>query len=415
MAPVIPSVIDPVTTSGLIHPERLAALRAVEELLIRDRAQVMSVLTEVATYQASEYEVEAARLTLAGAVREVETYRPGPVTELAVFMPSNVILYSYVLYLLVPALFADRIRFRPSSKVHDQLRKLHDLLAPVHQLPVELVDSSQRAFIQDVVQPAQVVVFTGTYQNAEQIRSLLTPEHLLLYLGSGVNPFVVTPDADLDKAVRDAVEIRLLNSGQDCLAPDLFIVHESRRDEFVAGLIERLRPLRFGPTNDPTADYGPMVYSSALAEAANYLLRYQPHIVHGGHLNLSERRVEPTVIVLDQLDNKLAGTELFAPIFTVTSYQDEDKLASQLTSGGFVERAMGASVYGHAPRLVTALARRHMVTVNQTLLSLDDGNTPFGGRGPMANYVAHGGRVHPEPILVSKAVADHLTGKEVRP
>lgn len=45
--------------------------------------------------------------------------------------------------------------------------------------------------------------------------------------------------------------------------------------------------------------------------------------------------------------------------------------------------------------------------MNVPLTAVDDGNAPFGGRGHVANYIAYRGRLHAEPILISKAVAEH--------
>jgi aldehyde dehydrogenase (NAD+) len=394
-----------IDTGGIAHPERIAALERVRELLVSDRDRVLRLLTEGCTYRAAEYELDGAVATLAGAVAEVGTHRPGPVSRVAVFMPSNVLLYSYVLYLLVPTLFAEQVRFRPASLVARQLLSLHEALAPAHRLPIEPMAVSQRAFVRDGVGPADVVVFTGAYQNAEELRQQLGHGQLFLYLGSGINPFIVAPGADLDLAVRDAVAIRLLNSGQDCLAPDLFCVNRADLESFVDLLVRQLVSTRYGDYSDPGADFGPILYDDALEHAGQYLLRHQRHLVHGGRIDFRTRRVDPAVVVRPW-GGKVP--EVFAPIFTVVGYEDEARLADTLAGGVFAERAMGASVYGRSPRLVEALRERHMVTVDATLLSIDNGNEPFGGRGPMANYVTCDGRLHPEPILVSKAVADHL-------
>lgn len=403
--PLLPSTADRSADSvAFSMTDRLAALDRVRLLLLTERAQIRSLLTEVATYRAAEYEIDVALATLAGAADEIHRHDPPPVARQAVFMPSNVLLYSYVLYLLVPSLFVDRICFRPSQQISEPLLRLHDLLAPVHGLPVTPMAVSQRAFMRDGVAPADVVVFTGTYQNAELIRPQLRADQVFIYLGSGVNPFVVAPGADLDRAVSDAIQIRLLNSGQDCLAPDLFVINQDDLDSFVDRLVNRLVSLRFGPRTDAEADYGPIYYQGALEQAALHLFRHERELVHGGRIDLRRRQVEPTVL-RGTLHSKSGATELFAPVFHVVGYHDEAALASRLTHGGFAERAMGASVYGHAPGLVEALSRWHTVTVDQTLLAVDDGNAPFGGRGPMANYVAYGGRLHAEPVLLSKAVA----------
>lgn len=396
------------TVTAVSPQDRMASLHAVERLLTHEPGRIRRILTEVTTHRAAEYELGAARSALAGAGTEIATHRPGRVPRAAVFMPGNVLLYSYVLYLLVPSLFTDHLCFRPARDVRDTALALHHALAPVHELPVEPMLTSQREFVREGVATADLVVFTGAYQNAERLRPQLRPDQLFCYLGGGINPFVVAPGADLAAAVDGALAVRLLNSGQDCLAPDVFFVHASVLDDFVSRLVTALSGLRYGPVADPSADYGPAVYDSALEHAAQYLFRHQDAITHGGRVDFRTRWVEPSVLVTREFDRHLGRAEMFAPIFNVVGYDDEDRLRQLLCSGRFAERAMGATVYGRAEQLVSALAERHMVTVDETLLAADDGNAPFGGRGPMANYIAHRGRLTVEPVLLSKAVADHL-------
>ncbi|MFH8628876.1 aldehyde dehydrogenase family protein [Streptomyces lydicus] len=395
---------------GSLARHRAAAVHRVRDFLVNDAGTVHELLCEISTHRAARYEIESTVATLDGALDEVAAHRPGRVPRLAAFMPSNVILYSYALYLLVPALYTDRLVFRPSSRVKDQMRRLHTLLAEQHGLPIELTTASQRDFLHDHVLPADVVVFTGAYANAEQIRARLSPGQLFLFLGSGVNPFVVAPGADVERAARDAIAIRVLNTGQDCLGPDLFSVHEPLLEPFVDALVSELKGLRYGPYTDPDADFGPIFYDSALEDGAQFLARHRGDIVHGGHVDFRGRRLDPTVVVGEEVTPRTHVPEFFAPIFNVASYRDEDALATTLTTGMFTERALGSSVYGHAPRLVEALRRRTTVTLDTTLLSIDDGNAPFGGYGRMANYISDGHEVRAEPVLISKAVGAHRPG-----
>ncbi|MFI6765891.1 aldehyde dehydrogenase family protein [Streptomyces sp. NPDC050355] len=395
---------------GSIERRRAAAVHRVRDFLVNDAGTVHDLLCEISTHRAARYEIESTVATLDGALDEVAAHRPGRVPRLAAFMPSNVILYSYALYLLVPALYTDHLVFRPSSRVKDQMRRLHTLLAEQHGLPITLTGASQRDFLHDHVLPADVVVFTGAYANAEQIRAQLSPGQLFVFLGSGVNPFVVAPGADPEQAARDAIAIRVLNTGQDCLGPDLFSVHESLLDPFVDALVAELKGLRYGPYTDPDADFGPIFYDSALADGAQFLAGNRGEIVHGGHVDFRARRLDPTVVVGTEVTPRTHVPEFFAPIFNVAGYRDEDALAATLTTGMFTERALGSSVYGHAPRLVEALRRRTTVTLDTTLMSIDDGNAPFGGYGRMANYISDGRELRAEPVLLSKAVAAHRPG-----
>lgn len=411
-APLV-RTIAPVAASGsrngearIAPADRVRAVAAVLDLLRTDPGPVVEVLTEISIHKAVQLEIEAATRTLGGAVAEVLTHRPEHLSRMAVFMPSNVLLYSYVLYLLVPSLFVDRLVFRPSTQVAGQMRRLHEVLAPVHGLPIELAALSQRQFVDGPAAEADVIVFTGTYANAEQIRARLPAERLFLFFGQGINPFVVAPEADLDLASEHAVRIRLLNSGQDCFGPDVYFVHQSGLEPFVDGVVRQLTALRYGEYRDCEADYGALCYDGALETAADYLRAHRSHIVHGGRIDFRARKVEPTLLVRGFTD-QLTITELFSPILDVVGYDDPDQLCARLTSPFFNERAMGAMVYGRAPGLVEQLAKRHTVTLNATLLDAEDGNRPFGGRGMRANYASRRGRRVAEPLLISKAVADH--------
>ena len=105
--------------------------------------------------------------------------------------------------------------------------------------------------------------------------------------------------------------------------------------------------------------------------------------------------------------------ELFSPIFNVIRYDSAKQLQGRLSCGFFDERAMGAMVYGVDRDTVNLLAKRHTVCENSTLLDVDNGNKPFGGYGIIANYLAHRGKRVAEPLLISKAVADHLESSAI--
>ncbi|MBP2476770.1 acyl-CoA synthetase (AMP-forming)/AMP-acid ligase II/acyl-CoA reductase-like NAD-dependent aldehyde dehydrogenase [Crossiella equi] len=390
------------------HPQRLAALRAVAEFVRTDPQPLIDVLCEISNHKAVLDEIEAGLAALDGALEEVSTYRPGRVPKMAVFMSSNVLFYSYVLYNLIPSLYTDEIVFRPSGQVAGTTKKLHELLAPVHGLgSVELTTLSQAQFVEVPVAEADVLVFTGAYANAEQVRSYLREDQMLLFFGQGVNPFVVAEGADIDLAVTDAVRIRMLNSGQDCFAPDVFLVHAGEAEAFVDQLTKRVAELRYGGYTDPAADYGPLYYDSAIEAAADYLRQHREHIVAGGRLDFRSRHLEPAVLVRPY-SKRITVEETFAPIFNVVVYQNAQQLRSFVNHPTVNERAMGAMVYGDAPDVVAALGKRHHVCVNLTVLDTDDGNKPFGGHGIAANYVAYQGQRVAEPLLISKAVAEHL-------
>jgi succinate-semialdehyde dehydrogenase/glutarate-semialdehyde dehydrogenase len=72
-----------------------------------------------------------------------------------------------------------------------------------------------------------------------------TVKRVSMELG-GNAPMIVFEDADLEKALDLAVPTKYANSGQVCVAPDRFYIHESLHDSFVEGFSRRARALRLG-------------------------------------------------------------------------------------------------------------------------------------------------------------------------
>lgn len=388
--------------------ERIDAIHRLIEFLQTNEPQVLNLLTEHAGYAAAQSELHGTIKALRGAEQEVLQHARGQVVDcIAVFMPSNMVLYFYALYLVIPSLYSRRVLCRPSSHIVQQTERLHRLLQPVHRLPVSLQLVSQRVFMEESVPQAQLVVFTGTYVNAEQVRHQLSPEkQTYVFFGQGVNPAVVGDQADIEQAVNDLIAARMFNTGQDCMGPNVLFVAREQVQRFSECLRERLSRLVFGARQDPAADYNPIFYMSTLSTLSQYFTDNGQFIDHGGTIDFAQRKIAPTVL-RGSLANRAPVIEYFGPVFHVIDYPDEARLISELDSSFYRDRAMGASVHG-SPALAEFLRGNHMVAVNQSLFDIENGNQPFGGYGQMANYVFHARRVKRAPILLSQVVGEHF-------
>ncbi len=386
--------------------DTLAALSRTADHVQSERDRFVEVLTQITDRKAAEVEIDGFVATLRGAAAEYALHQPPTVPASWVFMPSNMVLYSYALYLLVPACFTTRISFRPSSRIREVTLRLHELLAPVHGLDITAFTGTQGAYTDSIRGNPGTVVFTGRYENAEELRVALGSEQLLLFFGQGVNPFIITGRADIPRAAADGVRIRMLNSGQDCLAPDIYFVHRPVAEEFREQLARHVGALTFGPAADPTRDYGSIQDPAVLQQVTRYLIANRHRIRHGGAVDVAESHVLPTVLAWDATE-PLDVSEQFAPVFNLVVYDDESTLRRVLDTLPFTERAFGASVYGADDALVDFLRERHMVSVDATLIEIENGNKPFGGRGVRAGYAALRGQRHPQPLLISKAVAEY--------
>ncbi|MCP2253720.1 Acyl-CoA synthetase (AMP-forming)/AMP-acid ligase II [Prauserella aidingensis] len=411
---VIPVKRDPAGASETARPsvipfpDRLENLDAVAGALRERRGELLAVLTEVCDYKTAYGEIDASIAALEGAAAEVTRFEPGPVDQIAVLMPSNIPLYSYVLYLLIPSLYSRRVVFRPSRRISDQTRKLHELLSGLHGLPIVLDENDQRTFMAEEGAASNVLVFTGTYGNAEKIRAKLRSDQLLLYFGQGVNPFIVAADADLQSAVDGLIRARMLNSGQDCFGPDVVYVDAAVGAQFCNLLCRRVEKLRYGTFDDPNADYGAMFYLDAFDASLEFLSKNRDYLAVGGQANFADNHLRPTVLI-QPANQTMKPPELFAPIFNVVPFTSLAWLHEAVMHPYFEERSLAATVYGTLPETVEMLGTRHVVTVNETIIDVENGNLPFGGTGIRANYAAIGKKRYAQPLLISKAVADHLT------
>ena len=80
----------------------------------------------------------------------------------------------------------------------------------------------------------------------------------------GNAPFLVFEDADIAAAVQGAVQAKMRNAGQTCVAANRFLVHASVAEEFTAGLTEAFDRLVVGHGADDGTTVGPLIESSAV-------------------------------------------------------------------------------------------------------------------------------------------------------
>ncbi|MCS0637460.1 CoA-acylating methylmalonate-semialdehyde dehydrogenase [Streptomyces sp. LP05-1] len=90
--------------------------------------------------------------------------------------------------------------------------------------------------------------------------------------GGAKNHMIVMPDADLDQAVDALIGAGYGSAGERCMAISVAVpVGEETGDALVARLKERIAGLRIGTSDDPEADFGPLVSRDALDRVRRYV------------------------------------------------------------------------------------------------------------------------------------------------
>ncbi|WP_055567640.1 CoA-acylating methylmalonate-semialdehyde dehydrogenase [Streptomyces atriruber] len=90
--------------------------------------------------------------------------------------------------------------------------------------------------------------------------------------GGAKNHMIVMPDADLDQAVDALIGAGYGSAGERCMAISVAVpVGEETADALVTRLKERVAELRIGRSDDPEADFGPLVSRDALDRVRRYV------------------------------------------------------------------------------------------------------------------------------------------------
>lgn len=113
---------------------------------------------------------------------------------------------------------------------------------------------------EQLVREADQVILTGSIETAERFRSW-RPDLRLFAETSGKNAIIVTPQADMDLAVRDVVTSAFGHAGQKCSASSLVILVGSAgfSKRFQRQLVDSVRSMKPGYPWDLSTQMGPCV------------------------------------------------------------------------------------------------------------------------------------------------------------
>ncbi|WP_106419546.1 NAD-dependent succinate-semialdehyde dehydrogenase [Salinicola tamaricis] len=207
-----------------------------------------------------------------------------------------------------------------------------------------------------------------------------TLTRMTLELG-GNAPFIVFDDADLEAALEGAVGAKLRNSGQVCISPNRFYVHDAIHDRFIEALAERVSRVEVGDGMRDDFVVGPMINRAGFDKVASLVDEARAHgarIVLGGQAHAAGGLFyEPTIVSGLDDDAEMARTEIFGPVFAVYRFDTEDEVIARAnaTEYGLVAYAYTRDL-GRSLRLSRAL-EAGMVILNSG--SVGTASVPFGG------------------------------------
>ncbi|WP_431972265.1 CoA-acylating methylmalonate-semialdehyde dehydrogenase [Nocardia sp. bgisy134] len=152
--------------------------------------------------------------------------------------------------------------------------------------------------------------------------------------GGAKNHAIVMPDADLDDVADQLIGAGYGSAGERCMAISVAVpVGEETADRLVAKLTERVHKLNIGRSDDPGADFGPLVGKDGVDRVNNYV---QIGIDEGAELVVDGRGltvegsedgyfVGATLFDKVTADMRIYKEEIFGPVVSVVRAKDYEE------------------------------------------------------------------------------------------
>ncbi|UAY93616.1 betaine-aldehyde dehydrogenase [Pectobacterium polaris] len=206
------------------------------------------------------------------------------------------------------------------------------------------------------------VSFTGGIASGKTVMANAagsTLKDVTMELG-GKSPLIIFDDADLDKAADIAMMANFFSSGQVCTNGTRVFIPQALQAQFEEKILARVQRIRIGDPTDEQVNFGPLVSFPHRESVLRYIesgKREGARVLVGGEPMTDEKYaqgafVAPTVFTDCRDDMTIVREEIFGPVMSILTYQNEDE----------VIRRANESEYGLAAGIVTCdLNRAHWV------------------------------------------------------
>lgn len=370
----------------------------------RNEKVLIDLLLDYESFVTAEDEIFRSKDSLENIEKEIHYLTNSRVNTMCTFFPVNLPLYSLVIFSIIPSLMSGKVFIRPPHLIASLIKEIINILDVKSLFPnVEIVEMERGLFRDAYASVADVVLFTGKYENAIELQSMC-PDALFIYNGAGINPVVVTESADINLATKKVIEMRTFNSGQDCAGSDAILVHKSVAKKFINLLKSATKEINVGDYHNRSNTVGRITKQDRLPELRNFFEIQKKYLIYGGEINLEKGIVFPTIFVEEMKEvSSIHFTEFFAPVFYVLVYEGNNDLKKYFLNQHYQDHAMYISLFGESS-FINSISSS-VILKNKIINDTEQGNDPYGGYGSKANFVIYRGKKMIRPILISREIA----------
>jgi len=299
--------------------------------------------------------------------------------------PSNMIIRK-----ISPAIAAGcTVILKPSKETPLSALALMELFDkagfPEGVVNIVLGDSSTIGTILSESDDVQKITFTGSTEVGQKLNEQAAPtlKNVSMELG-GHAPYIIFPDADIERAVDTLIQTKFINNGQVCTSPNRIFIHKDIKEKVTDRIVEAIKDVTVGNgLDDPTT--GPLINQSGVEKVMDQLKDATDKgakILAGGH-KLEDGEYAngnffgPTVLDGVTKDMDIFYQETFGPVIPLITFEDEEKVIEDANDTAFGLASYFFSTNIHTVENVSNKLQYGMVGVNDTEIS--NSATPFGG------------------------------------
>lgn len=389
---------------------RLEQLRGIERLVDEREADIAAALAEDLGRSAVEAwlgDIASTRAEAAYARKHLKKWMrrrrmPLPLAQLpgrgwVQYDPLGAVLiigpWNYPLYLslapLVAAVAAGNCAVIKPSELAPATSALLARLLPQYVDPaaVRVVEGDAATTQELLAAGFDHALFTGGTEIGRKIMAAAAPTltPVTLELG-GKSPVVVAADADIDVAARRIAWVKLLNSGQTCIAPDYVLAERPIAGKLVEKIAANIREFQ---SAEPSSTL-PIVNQRQFDRLVSLIDATDGEVVIGGRWDTSTMRIEPTVVLNPSPTDPMMADEIFGPILPVLSIESLDGAVQFVTSR---PKPLALYVFTASQERGRALVDRIPsggAVINHVAMHCLVPSLPFGGVGASGMGAYHG-------------------------
>ena len=315
--------------------------------------------------------------------------KPSPYGVVLIISPWN---YPFLLTMgpLIDAIAAgNTVLIKPSAYSPHTSQIIKDLIAECfRQEYVSVILGGREENNCLLKQKFDYIFFTGSKAVGKEVLRMAAP-HLTpvtLELG-GKSPCIVEKSANLKLAAKRIVFGKFLNCGQTCVAPDYIYCDESVKLQLLLEMKkEIIRQYGVHPLTNET--YGKIINQKHFDRICGLI--DSSKVVHGGNMDTSSLKIEPTIMNHVTFDDAVMQEEIFGPVLPILTY---DSISEAVNNIRAMSHPLALYIFSgdtHVAENVIARIGFGGGCINDTLIHLATSEMPFGGFGESGMGSYHG-------------------------